>query len=181
MPFSHPIHTYPNTRLRHPSTNASTSPDRRHRRTPHTHACVARQPATSTPQPTPLLRLDGASGKLGATCAHTDTHTAVASTTVHHTSPYRSAMNMRRKMVSETTKKTQAHASHPTHPRLRKRHNPRVKCRSRISYTYLDTALRRPSTNASTSPDRRHQRTHHTHTRVSICNVNSPALAALTP
>ena len=118
---------------------------------------------------------------LTAQAASWDTHTAVASTTVHHTSPYRSAMNMRRKMVSETTKKTQAHASHPTHPRLRKRHNPRVKCRSRISYTYLDTALRRPSTNASTSPDRRHQRTHHTHTRVSICNVNSPALAALTP
>ena len=91
MPFSHPIHTYPNTGRQRPSTNASTSPDRRHRRTACTQARVALQSAKSTPQPTPLLRLDGASGKLGATCAHTDTHTAVASTTVHHTSPYRSA------------------------------------------------------------------------------------------
>ena len=120
MPFSHLIHTYLDTALRHTHqpmhphhlTDATNAP------TTHTSVCVALQSAKSTPQPSPLLRLDGASGKLAATCAPRHTHGRCKHYRPPHVAvSHRQRTHVGRRSAREKQKEsTPAHAPHPRTP-----------------------------------------------------------------
>jgi hypothetical protein len=136
-------------------------------------------PCTRRPDALDLTRLEHSPpqtlvGKLERH-AHTNTRTwqsqALPSTTRRRIAAPRTCVG-RRSARKNKQQKTLTHRTHA--PATAQTLHPEGKMPLwHPVHTYLDIALRRPSTNAPTSPDRRHRRTPHTHTRVLPCNLQS--------